>query len=385
MWYNMPKSEAFIMKYTALDYLKWRGDLSFEESPVNDVDEMLFSCIGKPNYGHIFSENGGTMKLKDAVERFLYLHKGQRRIGVLAPPQLMELLKLMAESRRYGELLLTDFVNIVRTDEIEQFSALTVYVPGDRIYVTFRGTDDTLLGWKENCDLVICDSIPSQRSALAYLEQQAEKYSGEIVVAGHSKGGNLAVYSACNASGTVRERIVKVISYDGPGFLPDFFTDSAYSEMRDRIFTYFPYRSIVGMVLNEAGNTIVLSCDEYGVNTHNPLLWHVEKSGFVVLPELSRFSTVFRASLAATFDRMDVEERRELIKEIFDVMYSTGAFQLTDFSYNTVSQMLEMAGHFRKAPVLRSFLYTLSELYLKGTVRGQSDEKEVKENDTVSM
>lgn len=373
------------MKYTALDYMKWRGDLSFEDFPVNEVDEMLFACIGKPNYAHIFRENGEAMLLKDAVGKFLYLHKGQRRIGVLAPPQLLELLRLMAESRRYGELLLTDFVNIVRTEETEQFSALTVHVPDNRIYVTFRGTDDTLLGWKENCDIMIFDSIPSQRSALAYLEEQASKYSSEIIVSGHSKGGNLAVFSACKASEKTRERIVKVLNYDGPGFLPEFFNNSAYSQMKERIFTYFPYRSVVGMVLNEAGNAVVLSSDEFGVNTHNPLLWHVEKDGFVILPELSRFSTVFRYALAATLDKMDKGERRELIDEIFDVLYSTGAFQLTDFSYNTLSQMLEMAGHFRKAPVLRSFLYTLSELYLKGAIRGQLSEKEKKENDTIRV
>ena len=373
------------MKYNVLDYVKWRGDLSFDTAPINEIDELLFACIGKPNYGSVFSEDGEAISLKEAVEKYMYLHIGQRRIGVFTSSYLPELLKLMAKSERYGNLLLSDFVNIINSDEVEQFSALTVHVPGNRRYVTFRGTDDTLLGWKENCNLGVLTGIPSQRSAAAYLEAQAGKFSGEIIVNGHSKGGNLAVYSACCVAEDIQSRIVKVMSYDGPGFLPEFFEGSAYSKIKDRIHTYLPYHSIVGMLFTEAGKAHVVSCDEFGVNSHDPLLWHADSRSFVELPELSRFSTVFNSAIDTTFDKMDISERRELIEEIFDILYSTGAFQLSDFSYNTLSQMLEMAGHFRKAPVLRNFLYTLSELYLKGSVSRQFTKKETREYDTANL
>ena len=373
------------MEYNALDYVKWRGDLSFETAPINDVDELLFACIGKPNYSHIFPERGELIPLKDVVEKYLYLHKGQKKVNTLGSSQLLELLKLMAESERYGSLLLSDFVSILRPDEIEQFSALTVHVPGGRFYVTFRGTDDTLLGWQENCGLAILSSIPAQRSAAAYLEAQADKFGGEIVVNGHSKGGNLSIYSACSVSEKVRSRIGRVISYDGPGFLPEFFDDPGYAQMKERIHTYLPYHSIVGMIFSEAGIPHVVSSDEFGVDSHDPLLWHIDRNGFVEVPELSRFSRVFNTALDTTFNQLELSERQELVDEIFDILYSTGAFQLADFSSNTLSQMLEMAGHFRKAPVLRSFLYTLSELYLKGSVRSQFTKKEDREYDTANL
>lgn len=372
------------MNYTALDYVKWRGDLSFEAAPINEIDELLFACIGKPNYGSVFPESGEAITMRDAVEKYMYLHIGQQKVCTFAPPQLLELLKLMAESVRYGDLLLSDFVNIVSSDNTEQFSALTVHVPGDRIYVTYRGTDDTLLAWKENCNLGILTSIPAQRSAVAYLEARSEKYGGEIIVNGHSKGGNLAVYAACCASEAVRSRITAVMSYDGPGFLPDFFDGSDYYQMKDRIHTYFPYHSIVGMLFMSAGKKHIISCDEFGVASHNPLLWHLDSHGFVELSELSRFSTVFNYAIDTTFEKMDMAERRELIDEIFSILYSTGAFQISDFSYNTLSQMLEMAGHFRKASVLRSFLHTLSNLYLKGSIN-HLREKEINEYDTALL
>lgn len=372
------------MSYTALDYVKWRGDLSFEASPINEIDEMLFACVGKPNYGCIFPENGGAITLREAVDKYLYL-RGDSSMGVFRSKQLLDLLKLMAESERYGNLLLSGFVNKVRTDVTEQFSALSVHGPDGKLYVTFRGTDDTLVGWKENCELAICESIPAQRDAAAYLEAQAALYADEIVVSGHSKGGNLAIYAACTVSESVRGRIAKVISYDGPGFLPAFFSKPEYALMRGRIVTYVPYRSIVGMLMKEAGKLTVVACDEYGVSAHDLLLWQVDSRGFITLPELSRFSVVFNSAIDMTLEGMDNLEREVLIDEIFDILYSTGAFQLSDLTDNTFSQLLEMANHFRKAPMLRSFLLTLSELYLKGAVRGQLPDKERTEGSTDSI
>lgn len=369
------------MSYTAMDYVKWRGDLSFDVSPVNEIDEMLFACIGKPNYGYIFPESGEAITLKEAVDKYLYL-RGESKMGVFTSKQLLDLLKMMADSVRYGGLLLSGFINRIRPDVTEQFSALTVHGPNNTLYVTFRGTDDTLVGWKENCELAICETIPAQRDALAYLETQAKLFDGEIVVSGHSKGGNLAVFAACSVSDDVRKRILRAISYDGPGFLPAFFSKDGYSQMRSRIITYVPYRSIVGMLMQDAGNLTVVACDEYGVNAHDLLLWQVASGGFVKLPELSKFSVVFNSAIDMTLDGMDNVERKVLIDEIFDVLYSTGAFQLSDISDSTFTQLLEMANHFRKAPMLRSFLLTLSELYLKGAVRGQIPDKENHENNT---
>ncbi len=367
------------MSYTAIDYIRWRGDLSFEASPVNEADEMLFACIGKPNYGYIFPENGDAITLKEAVDKYLYIH-GDGKMGVLSSKQLPEILRLMAESERYGKLLLSGFVNKVRSDVTEQFSALTVHGPDNRLYVTFRGTDDTLVGWKENCELAICESVPAQRDATAYLEEQAGRCDNDIVVCGHSKGGNLAIFAACGVPENIRRRIVKVISYDGPGFLPAFFEKPEYAEMRERIITYVPYRSIVGMLMREVGALMVVSCDETGVEAHDVLLWNVDREGFVKLPELSKFSVVFNSAIDMTLDGMDTIERKVLIDEIFVILYSTGAFQLSDFTENTFSQLLEMANHFRKAPMLRNFLLTLSELYLKGAVRSKLPDKESKEN-----
>lgn len=348
-----------------LDYIDWRGDLSFAASPVNEIDKYIFACIGKPDYTGIIPEDTKSVSVKAAVEGYFEKNPDTGdRLGLIASAKTLPALRKLAESDRYASLRLSGFVNKVLVEKTEQFSALIVEADGVN-YISFRGTDDTLIGWKENCEIAVRESVPAQRDALAYLIWAAENYEGPIIVCGHSKGGNLAIYAACKAPEWVQARITEVYSYDGPGFQDAFLETEGYKNMQTRITTMVPYKDVVGMLLNQAGRLDVISAETAGVVGHDGFTWDVERTGFVHAAELSDFSRIFRAAIDETLDGMDTEDRAELVDEIFDVLISTGAFMLTDFTEQNLRQTLELANGFRKAGELRSFIFRLIEKSIK--------------------
>lgn len=348
-----------------LDYIDWRGDLSFDAAPVNEIDKYIFACIGKPDYTGIIPADTQSISIKDAVDGYIGGHPDDGdKLGLVASAKTMPALRKLAESERYSRIRLSGFINKVIVEKTEQFSALTVRANGIN-YVSFRGTDDSIVGWKENCQIAVRRSVPAQRDALAYLNWAAENYDGPIVVCGHSKGGNLAIYAACKAPQAVQDRIMEVWSYDGPGFQDDFLQSEGYKRMECKITTLVPYKSVVGMLLNQAGRLDIVSSETAGVAGHDGFTWNVGRDRFCHANELSDFSKVFRASIRETLGGMDTEDRAELVEEIFDVLTSTGAFTLSDFTEQSMKHSLEMAKQFRKATELRSFISSLIEKSLK--------------------
>lgn len=343
---------------TASDYVDWRGDLSFEVSPVNEVDEFIFACIGKPDFTGIVPPDSCSVSLASAVNAYFAMH-GDESLGLVASTQILPVLRKLAVSERYRNIRLSGFVNKVIPSLTEQFSALTVHSPDGINYVSFRGTDDTLIAWKENCELAVREYVPAQRDALAYLEWAADVYEGPIVVCGHSKGGNLAMYAACMAPAYVQDRIIEVYNYDGPGFMPEFLETGGFARMESRIVTMVPYKSIVGMLLTQVGRLVVIQSESSGVSGHDGFTWDVDRSGFIHCNELSNTSRIFGAAIDEALADRDIDERRELIEEIFDVLGSTGAFTLTDFSEQSLRQTMELAKNFAHASELRSFLFSM--------------------------
>lgn len=358
-----------------LDYIDWRGDLSFEAAPVNEVDKYIFACIGKPDYTGIIPADTQSVCIKDAIERYTATHEDAGdKLGLIASSKTLPALRMLAGSERYSRVRLSGFINKVLVEKTEQFSALTVRANGIN-YISFRGTDDSIVGWKENCEIAVKDSVPAQRDALNYLTWAADNYDGPIVVCGHSKGGNLAIYAACKAPIPVQDRIIEVWSYDGPGFQPDFLQSEGYTRMEHRITTLVPYKAVVGMLLNQAGKLDVISAETAGVVGHDGFTWDVKRDRFIHADELSDFSRVFRTSIGETLDGMGIEDRKDLVEEIFDVLTSTGAFMLSDFTEQNLRQTLEMAKQFRKASEIRSFILKLVENSIKQTKISREESK----------
>lgn len=370
--------------YTIEDYLSFRGELSFESVPVNEIDEMLFASLGKPDYTGILKENE-TGRFSEVFSEFFARHdeKENERLGLLASPVLVKTLHTASQDLRYSGIEISHFINKISTERTEQISALTVLGPQGRVYVTFRGTDDTLVGWKENCEFAILDSVPAQRDAADYLSKIAQKFSGPIVVAGHSKGGNLALYAAANACAEVQQRIEKVISYDGPGFQKAFLETSGYMNIKNKITTMLPAASIVGMLMKHAGDIDVIECEKSGPAAHDIFTWSLAGSSFVRAGSLSEKSLLFHKAINQTLEELNTAERQALVDGLFDALSSTGATRLMDFTEHSFAQALKVAGEFQRNKEIKQFIVMLSHLTIKGAVNNTLEDIQEKIQDRV--
>ena len=231
-----------------MDYLDWRGDVPFSVSPVNEVDEFILCKIGTPDLSGMVPEDGAYVTVGQAVEAYKAAG-GDLKLGIVASEFTVPVFFRLPETERFRDLQLSGYRLKISETRTEQFSALTVRLPDGRHYVTFRGTDDTLVGWKENFQLTGMDAVPAQADALEYLQWAAETYPGELVVGGHSKGANLSVYAASLAPEEIQDRITLVCNYDGPGFMEDFLDNPGYRRILPKIRTLMPENATVGTLL----------------------------------------------------------------------------------------------------------------------------------------
>ena len=194
-----------------LDYLDWRGDLQISERGFNEVDNLLLAELCYLDFGGIVPPGfDAPVPLQEAMRRYDVLREHES-MGVLVPDQIPELGRRMAASARFSGLLLCGYENKIDDETQTQFSALTLLLPDGTAYVAFRGTDDTIVGWKEDFNLAFLPVVPAQRMAVQYLQAAAAAFSERpLRVGGHSKGGNLAVYSAVFCSEAVQNQLMQV-------------------------------------------------------------------------------------------------------------------------------------------------------------------------------
>ena len=214
---------------------------------------------------------------------------------------------------------------------------VTFALPDGSIFVAFRGTDDTLAGWKEDMLLGLKSGVRAQVRAADYLKKAAsENCDKPIRVGGHSKGGNLAVWASVNADDAVKDRIVRAYSYDGPGFLSDFIYSDAYRGFEDRTVTYIPDSSIVGALLEHGGETVIIESTRTGILQHDPYSWVVNAGGFITKNARSPLGKRSDRAISAWIAGMDEDETTKFVQTLFYVLDATGARTLTDVRNNPI-------------------------------------------------
>ena len=316
----------------AMDYIAWRGDLSFASAPLNDVDLFLCSQLATPDYTGIVPEVG-SIPLRQAAERYFSTHDmSVENLGVLQSVSVLPMLKALAEAPRFRDAELSHYVNRVSNLREEQFSAVTIRLAPDLTVIAIRGTDDTIIGWKEDCNLAVLSNVPAHLDAAAYLTRAAARNEGSLYLCGHSKGGNLAVYCAAVAADAIQQRIRRVCSFDGPGFRPDFLEGPGYAAMRERIVTILSKNAIVGLLLWQNCEMLVVNTDTVGPLAHDGFKWEVLGTGFVPAKGgLSDASRAFDNAMKESLSAMNEAERKAFIDELFDSLFASGADTITDF------------------------------------------------------
>ncbi len=319
---------------TLFDYVSWRGDLSFEQAPFNEVDGLIFALLSYVDYKDIvpewhFSE---PISLQAAGTSFFMRNPDPRKtsIGLIIPKDILRLLKAVKETKRFRRVGMLAYTNRIDLEEQTQFSAVTFLLGNGESVVAFRGTDDTIVGWKEDFNMSFMDVVPAQKHAVEYLSTAAQHLKGKLYIAGHSKGGNLAVYSAVNVNSEIKKRILGVWNFDGPGFRDRILNDPSYLSIKPQIKTLLPQSSLVGMLLEHEEDYMVVKSRQKGFLQHNGLNWDVMGSGFVRVKSISAESRRNDKTLKKWIEGMTLEQREQLCEALYRILSSDNALTLTD-------------------------------------------------------
>ena len=250
------------------------------------------------------------------------------------PEGSRDLLFAVCASPRFRDARLTEFRFKTARSAEEQFAAMTFILPDGSSYVAFRGTDSTIVGWKEDFNMTFLNPVPAQEEACAYLEYVASVTTGPLYVGGHSKGGNLAVYAVATCNKSCRERVVRVFSHDGPGFHREFCASDAYRNILPIMVKTVPKSSMIGAVLSEGPDChpIIVESGGFSLFQHNPFLWEVdvESATFVEADGFTASSRYFDSTLDAWMDKYSLAERARFVDALFDVIRVTGAKRFSD-------------------------------------------------------
>lgn len=321
-----------------LDYIEWRGDVDFKTSPFNEVDALILCQIEYNNIDNLvpsaFTKKGIT--LRELSYRFRTAPDFYTRsdVGAMINPLTVNILQAAGESVRFGSLRLCGYTNIVDTAKDEQFSAVTYILSDKTFFIAYRGTDDTIVGWKEDCDLGWKDKVPAQVDALSYLEKAARMLKGGIMIGGHSKGGNLAIYASANAGAKVKSRIISVFNNDGPGFSDDFFKSEKFRSISKKVYTFVPQLSIVGMLFSHADEYITVESDEKGLRQHDPFSWHVSAHHFVEKADRDEQSKIIGETVNGWFSELSNENKELFVSTVFGVLKDTNATTNSELTAN---------------------------------------------------
>lgn len=343
-----------------MDYISWRGDLSFEQSQFNEVDNLILACFSYVNLDGISAVTKQKgIGLKKLTKEFMKLHtmkelEADKSFIRLAPFMMME----MAKSVRFGKCVVRNYVNDIVTEAEQQFAAMEIVLEDGTSYVSFRGTDDTIIGWKEDFNLST-GVVPAQKRAIEYLQKISEHTDGMLRVGGHSKGGNLAIYGSVMCK-SAHEKILEIYSNDGPGFSREFQELPETKEMMPKIIRIIPEYSIIGTLLEHEKEPVIVASSSKGLLQHDGFSWEVQGPALVRRDSLNKTALRFIEILHKWIDGMDMEQKRLLIEDLFATLQASGYENLSEVQSGGQKSLAAMVKRVEKfAPESRGMMQEL--------------------------
>lgn len=308
-----------------IDYVAVHGSKTLEEVPLSSVDGLVFSAMSYIHFDGLIPDNPRKAPSVGETAAAILALPERERLSRVRSLENQRLLEEMAKSRRFSGLRLTGYRDIKSPDLEMQFSAITLLLSSKDIYVVFRGTDGTLIGWKEDFNLGFQDTVPGQWTACNYLANMAALSTGSIWVVGHSKGGNLAVFSAACASPDITSRLRAVFNYDGPGFSQAVLDTPGYHAALPLVHTFLPQSSVVGMLLGHEESYTIVRSSLKGLMQHDPYSWEIRDGDFIRLKEITEGSCLVDRTIKTWISDLSPEERQAFVDTVFDILQSSGA------------------------------------------------------------
>ena len=347
------------------DYLKWRSDLSFSKCRVNELDMALFSQIILIPYSlHIkmpMSKTEDSITIKELSQLVEYNKENfVKKMGLINPPQILDILIEMGKSHRFQDLVISNYESDICTNREIQFTTFCIDLDEHTRVIVYSGTDDTIIGWKEDFNMMFTFPTPAQETALKYLKRYSE--DKEVYIVGHSKGGNLAMYSTLNVKQEIFDKIKKVYCFDAPGISVDI--DNTEDEMNrfKKIYGYVPQTSIIGRLFNHYEKERVVSSTNLGLYQHDLFSWEVCVNKFKRIDKRDKDSEHIENKISKMLATMSPVMKEEFVEIGYGLFMRTKAETLTDLN-NRKSQVVKQYMNIKKEE--RKVLETvMSELLL---------------------
>lgn len=352
---------------TVLDYLKEYGDVSFREMPMTEVDSLLLCQLSYLKFDGMVPgvrESRPSVTLKSLMEHADY----NRLFGDVRYEEVNRALMTgMVESRRYRNLKLNCYVNVLEKQWETQFSAITCLLEDGTVYVAYRGTDETLIGWKEDFNMAFLTPIPSQEYSVTYLNAVATRIKRPFYVGGHSKGGNLAIYAAMNCRTEIQERIIKIYCMDGPGFRPEVLEACDYDRIRSRVIKILPRSSLIGMIFESDMQFQVVESKRLGLAQHDPYTWRVEGNHLMRVNEVHERRKRMDNTLTQWILSLDEEQLKTFVDALYQVVSASRAEDLIQLTAQWKTSVNAMVAAMKEvdeetAAILKAVVKSLFEM-----------------------
>ena len=321
-----------------VDYLAWRGDVPFEASPWNEIDGLLIATLSYLDFHGGKDPKGWTL---EEMARIDLLREGTTNSFA----NRKKAFEAMAAGERFRNCRVHHAIALTDAEIGMQFSALCLDLPDGTTCVAFRGTDNTLIGWREDFNMAYTTRVPAQEAAILYLGRAAALSKRPLRLVGHSKGGNLAVYAAAYVKKSVQNRIESIWSYDGPGMNRETSQTEEYLRIKDKIHSFVPQTSIIGMLMDYYEPYTVVHSTASGITQHDPMSWQIYGPRFETLPSIDQTAMVTRDTLHEWLQNSTPEQRASFVDALFGMAESTKATKMSELTSEKLKTLLTMVGN----------------------------------------
>ena len=371
-----------------IDYLKKYKDVTLEELEFNEVDSLILSELSYMNFNLYVPRlcDNAFIKISDIkvrnYEKFSY--------GSVDHKNNVKLFDLLKTSERFKNLqvgLYKEGLASKVNRKNKQFFALSYILPNNTLYIAFRGTDITINGWKEDFHLCLLDTIPSQYEALKYTKNVLRKVKLPFYLGGHSKGGNLANYSALNLnSRRFEKRLIKSYSFDGPGFKNGIKKYPSYKEVKKKLNKYMTHRDLVGMIYNEIKKGVnIVSATGFLLGGHDPFTWRVNiKKARFVSGRRNRIYLNSEIAFNKWLNSLSTEDKILACDMVFDLLGDTKTvYDLPKALRNIVKKYKEVTSSYSEEEVIRvkEIVKQLIKEYLRANFVRKKKPKKIEKAD----
>ena len=326
-----------------IDYAQGLKTYSFDKVFFKDLDVLALTEVAYLPFEQIVTDD--EISLEKISQHYTAINGDKGEIlSVITTPRI-ELLGILGSSERYGAIEAFDFINKIDLKIDRQFSAITYRLEDEKYLVVFRGTDENLVGWKEDFHMTFMHEVPAQQSAHQYLEKRMTEFPGEYIVSGHSKGGNLAIYASSKLDEEKQKAVTGIYAFDAPGLHESLLESEGFLRIKDRIASYIPQDSMVSVLLEPPVNARVVKSNAILLLQHDTFSWEVGQIDFVQVENQSQLSIHADKVISSWLENMTNDEKQEFSDVIFDVFLESGINKFADITVDTPKKIINIVNN----------------------------------------